>query len=471
VAAAGLLQWFALRQNSAEAAEEEVSATKALLSEIYERRFADEEAWSVLSSCPEIGWLVECYCRAPLPPNWRKSNLIAGEAPRFANEDTGEVTTSPPWFKYFTRLAQLVLRARLVSSSAGQAKYLVRTILQETRALAGSLEARWSGPHIDPSTESEYYHCPESGVSVWDNPSSWAKFVVSVAEKLLESDAFTDIVECAPAISAAKPTAEAQQAQRPAATETKRVQGPTSPVFGGLQQDGDAWGALDALIADTAASPKNQVDLAGTAAPKAPDWSEMEQWITSQQKMKARPAVATVATPARSSAESSSLKVAKAALPAFGPPAVSEASSAPAAVPKPSTASAKPKKTTETSGGGYPSAASKKASKQPPGPASATPPPPAPAKAAAPKEEAGGNRAELQKLADRLTTVAAEDSAAICSILEALEKIPVTIDDLAETKLGVLTQPYKDSADKKVKVVAKRLRLAWKDTLKKGVAK
>merc|ERR1719440_509187 len=34
----------------------------------------------LLDACPELLWLVECQCRAPLPPGWCKINASAGDA-------------------------------------------------------------------------------------------------------------------------------------------------------------------------------------------------------------------------------------------------------------------------------------------------------------------------------------------------------------------------------------------------------
>merc|ERR1711879_537365 len=57
----------------------------------------------------------------------------------------------------------------------------------------------------------------------------------------------------------------------------------------------------------------------------------------------------------------------------------------------------------------------------------------------------------LEAIVARLRTLPVQESAhkwdkaAIIRVLEALEKIPLTVDDLRDTQLGLLTQPYKDS--------------------------
>ena len=45
---------------------------------------------------------------------------------------------------------------------------------------------------------------------------------------------------------------------------------------------------------------------------------------------------------------------------------------------------------------------------------------------------------------------------AICDVLQAIERSPITMDELRETQLGVLTQPYKDSPDIQVQKIGTR---------------
>jgi len=105
---------------------------------------------------------------------------------------------------------------------------------------------------------------------------------------------------------------------------------------------------------------------------------------------------------------------------------------------------------------------------------SALPPPPPPLPAAPHKvgppsaaPPAAGPSEELASLAARLRDLPADgDAAAICEVLLALERQPVTVDDLKQTQLGVLTQRFKDCPDKQVCAVVKRLRHAWKEALR-----
>merc|ERR1712048_169610 len=79
-------------------------------------------------------------------------------------------------------------------------------------------------------------------------------------------------------------------------------------------------------------------------------------------------------------------------------------------------------------------------------------------------------RNELVGLALRLERLPPDaPSSTVLSVLEAIERIPATFEDLQVTRLGVLTQPFKDSPDMQVRTVVKRLRHAWKQTPKDTV--
>jgi len=77
----------------------------------------------------------------------------------------------------------------------------------------------------------------------------------------------------------------------------------------------------------------------------------------------------------------------------------------------------------------------------------------------------------LAELVKKLKSLPAEaDAAVVLELLEAIECIPLTVDDLKETQLGIITQSYKDSADQRLRAIVKRLRRNWKDILRKSVS-
>eukprot|EP00927_Polykrikos_kofoidii_P010284 TRINITY_DN14351_c0_g1_i1.p1 TRINITY_DN14351_c0_g1~~TRINITY_DN14351_c0_g1_i1.p1 ORF type:complete len:1866 (-),score=357.97 TRINITY_DN14351_c0_g1_i1:78-5507(-) len=80
----------------------------------------------------------------------------------------------------------------------------------------------------------------------------------------------------------------------------------------------------------------------------------------------------------------------------------------------------------------------------------------------------GTHLAELKVLAERLRATSSDDTAALCDILQALERVPTTVALLRESQLGILTQDHKDHPDKNVRMVARRLRRSWKDLIHSG---
>lgn len=269
VAAAGLKQWFALRQTSSGDCTEEAAVTKTMLSEVYCRSFDDAEAVAVLPACPEVGWIVECHCRAPLPPGWRKSKVAPGDVPEYACDATGEVTETPPSFKYFVRLADLAIRVRLDDTVAEKAHVIARHILQDAKEQAQAEEKKWTGPHIDPGSQEGFYHNPATGESSWDSPADWAKFLICVGERLLHSEIFPlgtaeKLVTLSPKRKGATP-----DPQTATTVDEPKIAQADLPV------SGDAWGALDALASmDESAATEENND----------SWTDMEDWIASQAK-------------------------------------------------------------------------------------------------------------------------------------------------------------------------------------------
>jgi len=60
----------------------------------------------------------------------------------------------------------------------------IRSLLDEVNAELMSLEQKWSGPHRDPSTQAEYYHCASTDTSSWEYPG--ALMMTMLAKRGLE---------------------------------------------------------------------------------------------------------------------------------------------------------------------------------------------------------------------------------------------------------------------------------------------
>ena len=162
---------------------EKDALTGLLPAAVYDRQLYMGEAPAVLSSCPEVGWLVDCLCLTPLPPGWQKSREAPGDAPQYVCETSGKVYNVPPQFLYFVRLAGSVIYARLF---AKETKPWAHAVLKELKSLLAGPQKAWSGPHRDPISGDQFYSCLRTGVSSRENPCTWAVFVAQVVETLLK---------------------------------------------------------------------------------------------------------------------------------------------------------------------------------------------------------------------------------------------------------------------------------------------
>lgn len=87
------------------------------------------------------------------------------------------------------------------------------------------------------------------------------------------------------------------------------------------------------------------------------------------------------------------------------------------------------------------------------------------APAEVPEVPSSPRSSSLFSLAEQLQLQQGDEPRRIVEILEELERIPVTVELLRQTQLGVISQPFKDHDDADVRKVAKRLRRSWKDLI------
>eukprot|EP00931_Biecheleriopsis_adriatica_P003748 TRINITY_DN105517_c0_g1_i1.p1 TRINITY_DN105517_c0_g1~~TRINITY_DN105517_c0_g1_i1.p1 ORF type:complete len:529 (+),score=82.30 TRINITY_DN105517_c0_g1_i1:50-1636(+) len=165
-----------------------------LLQQLYEQPLTREQKAAVLTACPEVPWLADCACRCPLTPAWREVWLqrdsIEIREPAYINDGTGEVSDVPPQLQHFVSLAWFLVRARLQPEHAERMAARIGAMMESAFKQVRSLSACWTGPHLDPSSGRDYFHCTSAGVSSWQNPCKELTFVARCAERLLQSSAF-----------------------------------------------------------------------------------------------------------------------------------------------------------------------------------------------------------------------------------------------------------------------------------------
>jgi len=252
-------------KDGASVCDEEEIFINMLAKATFERSLSEEEVMAVLATCPEVAWLAECSRRMPLPEGWCKLQAKSSNPrPRFQCEKTGGVSDTPPHFQHFVHLAKLITYARQSPAEAATAREHVQATIRTVNSDMEELAKAWSGPHLDPDTGAQYYYCPATEVSTWENPFQGEMFLACVAERLLDSCAFkteTPAGESAEAgLASAGDMSSARQSRNTAAgvkrsgvakaAANDRGAACTTGATGAPAAEGesDAWAALDDLI-------------------------------------------------------------------------------------------------------------------------------------------------------------------------------------------------------------------------------
>jgi len=180
-------QSSSLATQNEEGQDEELEAfTKRLLTGIYGQPLQASHAQDALAACPELHWLAECSRRMPLPPGWSRVPSKAEPAGKllYRCDATSGVSDTPPCFRHFVELGRRVANTRASPQEALENIACIRSLLDEVNAELMSLEQKWSGPHRDPSTQAEYYHCASTDTSSWEYPG--ALMMTMLAKRGLE---------------------------------------------------------------------------------------------------------------------------------------------------------------------------------------------------------------------------------------------------------------------------------------------
>lgn len=159
------------------------SHTQKLLTAVFEMVITEEAAASILDTYPELTWLANCLRRCPLPPGWTAADIGNGQL-QYINMGTGNTQDHSPLLERFAELGKLMLSWRQCPNFAAD----VATALKHKHEhdLEEAIRARkvWKGPHIDPDTGLEFWHCPATGRSAWGDPGMASEFLSRVAERL-----------------------------------------------------------------------------------------------------------------------------------------------------------------------------------------------------------------------------------------------------------------------------------------------
>merc|ERR1712232_673607 len=151
--------------------------------------------------------------------------------------------------------------------------------------IAAGIESQWTGPHVDQERMEEYWHCPSTGISVWDDPKNWASFIERVAEQLLQTGAFCPEREQADSAEQQKPQPSESTGRKKGSVDQSDVVSMFAAgaildknISSNVPKPADAWAALDDLLEMGTSAPSAQ------AGDKAAGWEAIEKDIASQKK-------------------------------------------------------------------------------------------------------------------------------------------------------------------------------------------
>eukprot|EP00933_Yihiella_yeosuensis_P077331 TRINITY_DN8772_c0_g1_i3.p1 TRINITY_DN8772_c0_g1~~TRINITY_DN8772_c0_g1_i3.p1 ORF type:complete len:764 (+),score=193.38 TRINITY_DN8772_c0_g1_i3:62-2293(+) len=173
---------FNSSSNCREMLEVQGNAQK-LLEAVFEITITEEAAISILDSYPELVWLANCLRRCPLPPGWTAMDAGQGKL-RYVDMATGAASETSPLMPRFADLGRLMLHWRQnPAAEIDVAAALGAKRDQDTEEAARARKV-WKGPHTDPKTGADFWHCPATGRSTWGDPGMAAEFLARIADRL-----------------------------------------------------------------------------------------------------------------------------------------------------------------------------------------------------------------------------------------------------------------------------------------------
>jgi len=239
-----------------------------LLRLIFDMEITEEASVSLLSQYPELSWLSNCLRRAPQPPGWTSVDAGAGQV-KYVSMESGESTTSPPLLRKFAEMGSLMMHWRNCPSSVHDVATALTNKYHHALEEAARARKVWNGPHIDPNSGMEFWHCPATGRSAWGDPGLAAEFIARIAERLSRALPVSASIEGS---SPAKPTAPPGRTEaspvRPGASPSRPGALPRRP--GSSRTRSEASPARAQTPSAVLAQPVASVASAAAPAPETP---------------------------------------------------------------------------------------------------------------------------------------------------------------------------------------------------------
>jgi len=156
--------------------------SQRLLGAIFEMTITEEAAVSIMDTYPELVWLANCLQRCPLPPGWTAAEGNGNM--RYIDMGSGQVTEVSPVQDRVAELGRLMLQWRRSPSSVSYIADGLGAKADQFTEEAVRQRKVWLGPHKDPDTGLDFWHCAATDCSTWGEPGMASDFLARVAERL-----------------------------------------------------------------------------------------------------------------------------------------------------------------------------------------------------------------------------------------------------------------------------------------------
>lgn len=154
-----------------------------LLEATFEITITEEAAVSILESYPELVWLANCLRRCPLPAGWTAVDS-GNNRLRYVEMESGASSDVSPLLSRMADMGRIMMHWRQNPNTVMDAATGLRNMQHKDLEDAKRSRRIWRGPHKDPKSGAEFWHCPITGRSTWGDPGASAEFLSRVADRL-----------------------------------------------------------------------------------------------------------------------------------------------------------------------------------------------------------------------------------------------------------------------------------------------
>lgn len=203
------------------------SHAQRLLEAVFEITITEEASVSILESYPELVWLANCLRRCPLPPGWTAVDDGNGRL-HYVDMESNVSSDISPLLHRVVDMGRLMLHWRQNPNTCGDIAVTLKTMQLKDEEESKRARRIWQGPYKDPSTGSEFWHCPITGRSTWGNPGAASEFLSRIADRLHQA------LPTSPSQPASGVSSQSDAASELPEVQRRKAQRPQTPHHSGV---------------------------------------------------------------------------------------------------------------------------------------------------------------------------------------------------------------------------------------------